>query len=202
MTDAFLEATGILTGQPVNRPDCTLEKLLSSETELVMHAPEMRKKSFSLSLVPEIARYVSRERAKTACTVTRMSDLKPLADSMYLGLRYECSHLIALDEGGRLLSVHAMQSGTVDETPFYLRDEIASALKGGRFFIMTHNHPGGSAGPSQADIRATVRLEAMLRIMDMCLVDHCIYASKSLTSIREICSLPPLVKPFDSWLSR
>ena len=42
--------------------------------------------------------------------------------------------------------------------------------------ILAHNHPGGRAYPSGEDIRATSRLQGLLKMVDIDLVDHFIIA--------------------------
>jgi len=42
--------------------------------------------------------------------------------------------------------------------------------------IFAHNHPSGNLKPSDADIRLTQKAIQGLRLLDFCLLDHCILA--------------------------
>jgi hypothetical protein len=49
--------------------------------------------------------------------------------------------------------------------------------------ILTHNHPGGSATPSTDDVRVTRRLEESLRLLEIPLLEHYVFADRSYAPI-------------------
>ena len=49
---------------------------------------------------------------------------------------------------------------------------------GAAAFILTHNHPSGSAEPSQADVEMTTVLEAAADIVGVPLLDHVVVAGR------------------------
>lgn len=51
---------------------------------------------------------------------------------------------------------------------------------------LAHNHPNGTATPSEADLLATRRLEQTLAGLGLELVDHCVVARGKYTSIRKL----------------
>lgn len=50
--------------------------------------------------------------------------------------------------------------------------------------ILAHNHPSGSAAPSQADITATTRLERVAAAIDIRLIDHLVVGDGRMVSMR------------------
>ena len=98
----------------------------------------------------------------------------------------EVSTALLLNRQNQLICARELARGTVAENTVYIReivklalDEYASAL------IFAHNHPGGSAIPSDADIRFTHRLQQALRLVDIDLLDHFIVTAKAVCSLRE-----------------
>jgi DNA repair protein RadC len=51
--------------------------------------------------------------------------------------------------------------------------------------ILAHNHPSGMAIPSQADYRATVRIQEVLGQVGVGLYDHYIVADHEVVSMRD-----------------
>ncbi|MFV9838837.1 MAG: DNA repair protein RadC [Aaplasma endosymbiont of Hyalomma asiaticum] len=82
---------------------------------------------------------------------------------LYLNKRYG----IIADE------VH--NTGTVDETPVYVREVVRKSLMHSAVHIVvSHNHPSGDPTPSSADIQVTNRLREACSNMNIVLVDHII----------------------------
>ena len=89
----------------------------------------------------------------------------------------DTEHLIILYLNKRnvLISDEIQCVGTVDQTPFYCREIIKRALiLGASNIIVSHNHPSGSADPSEADINVTLQLNRTCIAVDINLIDHII----------------------------
>lgn len=54
-----------------------------------------------------------------------------------------------------------------------------------KYVVMCHNHPGGAAYPSAADLRVTEKMRAYLAKDGLCLSDHVIIARDSFYSLKE-----------------
>ena len=77
------------------------------------------------------------------------------------------------------------QTGTVDHTPVYPREVARRALElSATAIILAHNHPSGSAEPSELDIRSTRGLQALAVPMGVELVDHLIVGAREVFSMR------------------
>lgn len=88
------------------------------------------------------------------------------------------------DDGLRLVELLCFP-GTTDSCDVSVR-EIANRALGCAGFILAHNHPSGSAEPSDADIKLTQRLYLLAEALDVELLDHLIFAGGSMSSFRQI----------------
>ena len=83
--------------------------------------------------------------------------------------------------GQRLIS-----EGTPGEVQAYPRVVIETALNlNAQGVLLCHNHPGGIAAPSQADIDVTQQLEMLLTELGIKLLDHIIVAGETAYSMAD-----------------
>ncbi len=102
----------------------------------------------------------------------------PLLELFVDDRRREHCVIAGLDARARLLSFASVTGGpgAVGALLPAVRQVMAPA--GVRYAVMAHNHPGGSAQPSAADRAATRHLAALLRLADIALVDHLLFAGR------------------------
>ncbi|KJV64249.1 DNA repair RadC family protein [Anaplasma phagocytophilum str. ApMUC09] len=87
--------------------------------------------------------------------------------------------VLYLNKRYSLIADEVQSTGTVDETPLYIREVIRKALLcGAVYIVISHNHPSGDPKPSKADINVTNKLRIACNSMDIELVDHVIVTSK------------------------
>lgn len=167
------------------------------------------KLAVSLSVLPELARYTQRERIKELGEMRSLASAASFLGSLYLGEHYESCHMTCLGESGAFLGCEKIQSGTINETPFYTRNAVEAALRTGACaVVLSHNHPGGAAFASQADMESTKKLLAALCAVGVTLIDHVIVAEMRPVSMREDGTpekrfwnrYAPLPKAFAGWL--
>lgn len=100
---------------------------------------------------------------------------------------HENVHALFLNKKNHLLADEILFSGTIDQTPFYVRNIIKRALElQASSLILVHNHPSGDATPSAADIEETRKLYQAAQTMDITLHDHFIITKNSYTSLRNL----------------
>lgn len=76
--------------------------------------------------------------------------------------------------------------GTIAEAAIYPREIVKYALTvNAAATILTHNHPSGSAVPSQADIEITARIQKALQLVSINVLDHIIVTHTQWTSFKE-----------------
>lgn len=139
----------------------------------------------ALSLVPHLSRYAALERFGPRPKLDTEKPAGSYLAARYLGLHYEHCYLLNLDRQGLLIDCSLIQQGTVDETPFYIRLLLESALRSNAYAVVfSHNHPGGSKNVSLSDIsttRAAVRAFAHIGIY---VLDHLVLSDGQAISIR------------------
>jgi len=98
----------------------------------------------------------------------------------------ECSVLLCLDAACRVICCHVLSEGVPGSVAMPIRNLVDIVLrdKAARV-ILAHNHPSGVALPSDADVDTTGNLYRMLRMMDVELTDHLIFAQGDFVSMRE-----------------
>lgn len=188
-------------------PSAALE---APESELCSLCALREPLAFTYSITADLSRYLLCERANANRTILSVRDVRPHLLGLYLGMHYECGHLLSLTKDGRLLGIDPLRMGSIDEAPFYTRIIIENALlSGGEVFVLSHNHPGGTPFASTEDCRSTLNVMNAMNAMGLLLLDHIILDDGQTVSIRECGSiseriwnaLSPIPAPFSHWFS-
>lgn len=162
----------------------------------------------TVSLIPALARYMQREEFLRGGVLCTADDLRTLLGSIFPGSHVESCHLICLKKDGTFLRAVHLCTGTIDQAPFYMRTAAQAAVESGaECFLLTHNHPGGSAAASRADTETTAAFLRFLGALGAVLIDHVIYLHNGLFSMRAAASVPeaewkrhaPLPPHFSDW---
>ncbi|STZ75789.1 RadC family protein [Bergeriella denitrificans] len=164
----------------------SLGKLMSAEAKVLSAYKGMGAASFTqFAVVKEIGRRILAEELQEGLV---MDGPDTVADYLRLHLgheKVEVSIALLLNRQNRLITARELSRGTVAENTVYIReivklalDEYASAV------IVAHNHPGGSAEPSENDIYFTRRLQQALDLVDIDLLDHFIITARQSCSMR------------------
>lgn len=96
-------------------------------------------------------------------------------------------HVLFLNKKNHLIADEVLFCGTIDQTPFYIRDILKRALDlNAVAIILVHNHPSGDPTPSAEDIEQTRELNKAAQTLGIILHDHFIIAKNSYTSLRTL----------------
>ena len=138
------------------------------------------------AVVREIGRRILSEELRENII---FSNPQTVADYLRLNLgheRVEVSYALLLNRQNQLIAMRELSRGTVAENTVYIREIVKLALdEYADSLIIAHNHPGGSARPSETDIGFTKRLAQALDLVDVSLLDHFIVTAKEVCSLRE-----------------
>lgn len=97
----------------------------------------------------------------------------------------ECLVAVSLNAANRIINVNKLTEGLVDQTPVHPREAFAEAVKDRAVsIIFAHNHPSGSALPSEEDLSVTRVLCAAGRILQIPVLDHLIIGKSGYFSLR------------------
>jgi len=87
----------------------------------------------------------------------------------------------------RVISSKILFSGSIFESPIFLRELIKEAIfQNSTKLLVSHNHPGGSLTASADDLQSTLAIQENLCQIDVDLVDHIIIARGKTVSMAEL----------------
>lgn len=102
------------------------------------------------------------------------------------GARYEMAYLVCLDGKYKVLGCHKLDEGTVNAAEITPRKMVEIVLAhNATAAILAHNHLSGLALPSNADLMTTQQLHAILRSVDVELLDHLIFTDDDMVSLKD-----------------
>ena len=95
----------------------------------------------------------------------------------FCGISTEMVYLLLLNKDFTAIGCHRVSWGSINTANLNIRTLVEMALfKGATYVAISHNHPGGSPQPSQADRSTTLNLQAALSSVGIGLLDHIIVA--------------------------
>lgn len=100
-------------------------------------------------------------------------------------VRHERGHAIFVDADSVWLGDAPCGIGTMSTLSLRLRELLGEALRhDAAGIILAHSHPSGHCRPSGCDIAATRRLAEIALALDIALIDHLIFTSDAVYSMR------------------
>jgi len=138
------------------------------------------------SLVKDAATFCLNERCEEKPIITHRGDIEKYLRFNFGHSRDEYIVVIFLDSGNRIIGTEEAGHGTVNRCAIYPRNIMAAAFKcGASSFILAHNHPSGTAEPSEEDWKTTDRLVTAGKCVDVPMLDHIIICRDTTVSLRE-----------------
>lgn len=171
----------------------SLQEVLQAHPQELMQIDGIGQHAATLvSLLLPVFRQYQKSAALPVQRLQTRQAMEAYCQSLFLGEGEESAYLLCLDARFRLLATEQLSSGTPGQVALspraimrlLLRHHAAGA-------VITHNHPGASPQPSQADVDATCRLKELMDAVDVRLFDHIIVSSQGCCSLRQAGYLPP-----------
>ena len=98
--------------------------------------------------------------------------------NVFLGYNNEVLYAFFLDKTNRLLGKEMIVEGNADNVEVNTTKITRAARKYKTYsVVIAHNHPGGNAYPSEADVSATSYIGTALKVCELRLQDHYIITS-------------------------
>lgn len=139
-----------------------------------------------LKLMNDTSRYYLSSRDNTELVLTDLNDYGTFLMNRFVGVSKEELYILCLDAKGKLLKCIKLASGTVITLDISPRTVVEAALSvNATSVILGHNHPGGFAFPSEADVFVTDKIFYALAAVDIELVDHIIVGDDDFVSMRQ-----------------
>ncbi|MEJ2366980.1 MAG: DNA repair protein RadC [Acidobacteriota bacterium] len=152
----------------------TLRGLSSlSPQELARIAGIGRARAAQLAAAMELASRLADEEVRLAETLSGAQDAYRFLKPRLRDLPHEVFAVIFLNQKHGVLAYRELFRGTVNASSVHPREVIKEVLKeNAAAVIFAHNHPSGFTSPSPDDIRLTEDLVALLRHLDVRVLDH------------------------------
>ena len=107
-----------------------------------------------------------------------------MARARLAGCPHEELWIALTDHGNRLIAWERLRQGAAGHVPLLPREVMEAALlHKASNIILVHNHPGGSAHPSAADLHLTRELTRIAPSLDMRLLDHVVVTEDACYSL-------------------
>ena len=138
-----------------------------------------------ITLMPELFGVYRRSAMGERPRVSNFSEAKAYCKSLFLGAHEELVYVLCLDQSGRVIHPALLRRGTVNEVSIYPREVVEMVIRYHAHAVMlTHNHPSGTAQPSQEDIDVTARIAGALEAIGVLLLDHVILSDEDVYSMK------------------
>lgn len=165
----------------------SLRGVLDAFPEELLEVPGFGPGMISLwSLLREfMARYAESE-ALQRVRLQKAEDVITMARVRLVACQHEEIWAAFVSTSNQLLAWKRVGTGTVNASVLHIRDLLEMALKyKATGIILVHNHPGGTAQLSGADLQLTKQLERSAAELGIRLLDHIIIAAEQCFSYKE-----------------
>ena len=185
---AFPQRNTALLSESLMERFGSLHGVLSAGVDLLMAVDGMtRHAAVLLDMVLQAAQRAIEEQNSVNDLLNTDEKVGEFLLHKFYGLTTETIYLLCLDNNCRLVSCTELAQGSSSTARVSVRKICETAIiSKSPNVILAHNHPGGRAYPSGEDIRATSRLQGLLKMVDIDLVDHFIIAGNNWKSMAQM----------------
>lgn len=139
-----------------------------------------------LRLVTQTGSFYLKDRAAQTKVLPTLESCAQFLQPYFYGQNVETVYLLCLDAKCKLLCCKKMSQGNVNSTEISIRKIVETALSANASSVLlAHNHPGGIAIPSYADIRTTLNVASALQAMDVHFIDHLVICDDDYVSLMQ-----------------
>lgn len=165
----------------------TLSNIFEADiTELVKIPGIGENSALLLTLIPQLSRVYFKDRWRDKPVLDSSTKAGEYMISLFVGAKYEKFYVLCLDSQNRVNHCALVHEGTINEAPVYPRLIVETALSHkANSVIISHNHPGGSCKPSEADILCTKKIKSALEAISISVLDHIIVAGEKYISLAQ-----------------
>ena len=139
-----------------------------------------------IKMIPQLASEYLSDRNDPGVIMDSVEKVGSFLLNKYVGVTNERIYLLCLDSKLKLLNCTVMGEGSPNKVTFSARRIMEKAIQcSATAIIVAHNHPNGTALPSDSDIMMTHQLRKMAKMMEIELQDHIIVAGDDYVSLAQ-----------------
>ncbi|MDG1664092.1 MAG: DNA repair protein RadC [Pseudomonadales bacterium] len=140
-----------------------------------------------LQAIQEISRRSMLEALQRSSALTSPEKTRGYLKNILAHQPREIFWALFLDSQHQVIASEALAYGTIDSASIYPREVLKASLShNAAALIFAHNHPSGSLTPSKADQDITRRLQEVLAMVDIRVLDHIIIGGNRTVSMAEL----------------
>lgn len=164
----------------------SLHAVLQASTRELMQVDGIGENAATLlSMMMPLFRAYHKSAEQDSPTLKNLQQCLSYCKGLFSGERYEKLYVVCLDGRMRRLNTILISSGDINEVPVFARHVLSAASQcNASGMLITHNHPSGTAHPSQEDIALTDALAQILSGINVILYDHIIVSPSDIFSFR------------------
>ncbi|MBR3016435.1 MAG: DNA repair protein RadC [Clostridia bacterium] len=130
-----------------------------------------------LTMMLPLLREYEQKKLLPQVRLTNYADLAAYCRTLYIGVCVEEFYVLSMNADMRLLAAKRIARGTPTEVSTLPRQVLEELLQNhAAAAVISHNHPSGSALPSQEDVDITLAIERLLNGVGIRLYDHVLIA--------------------------
>lgn len=134
-----------------------------------------------------MANRIIRQKLARGRAITSPSEAAAFLPAQLAALEHETFWGLFLDNQHHILAFEMLFTGTIDGASVYPREVVKRSLQlNAAAVIFAHNHPSGTAEPSQSDRAITQKLKDALALIDVKVLDHFVVGGDTVTSLAEL----------------
>ena len=139
-----------------------------------------------ISMIMPLFRAYHQSQQKETPVIKNLEQCVHYCKGLFAGEQYEKMYVVCLDAHMRIVNTVLISSGDVTEVRVYTRHVMnAVSRSNATGIVITHNHPSGSAMPSNEDVLLTDSISKLMHSIDVKLYDHVIVAPLNTYSFRQ-----------------
>lgn len=137
-------------------------------------------------LILAAARAYNEDNADMSAKMCTLEELGTYLISRFAGITEEQFAVVSLNATGKFLSFDIVAKGDISTVGVSTRKVVEVLMKTkAAAIVLAHNHPGGFALPSGADLTATKTIGDVVRAIGVHLTDHIIVADSEFVSLAQ-----------------
>lgn len=166
----------------------TLRNILTLPAKKLLATKGIGKAKLSmLHAALELGTRCLEENLETSAVITQAREVQNYFIAQFSGCRQEVFACLFLDAKHQMIKFEKIFTGSINFTPVYPRVIAQKALEyNAQAVIFAHNHPSNNLKPSKNDIETTLELVAILKVLDIKVLDHIIVGTNRCNSFAEL----------------
>ncbi|MBQ7725876.1 MAG: DNA repair protein RadC [Clostridia bacterium] len=166
----------------------SLSAILSATPEQLKEVPGIGDNTVCLiKLITTVNKIASLQAEKKTVNVTQSFEKAyELLSKQYFAVEYEMFSVACFKSNGEMISWEILGKGDVTQVNISLRKLMEIVIKtNAAAVIIAHNHPNGTALPSEDDVHMTQTIRDALTNIGVGLLDHVVFANDDYVSMRQ-----------------